>query len=95
MPSSETYLLADNSPPVEAKHEDPTAKLLEWLVKHWNQPSITLRDVYRHGPNHLRNDKNTTLRLTQILEDRGWLVPTQTWRRDKREWKIARGLPLP
>jgi hypothetical protein len=94
MPSNETYLLADNSPPVEAKHEDPTAKLLEWLVKHWNRPSITVQNIHRLGPNSLR-DKKTILRLTQVLEDQKWLVPIQTWRRDKREWKIARGLPLP
>ena len=79
--------------PAEAAHEDPTTVLLEWLVKHWGQPTITVRNIHRLGPYSLRN-KETILRLTQSLEDKGWLIPTQTHRHDKQEWQIARGLPL-
>lgn len=89
----ETYLFADDPEPASRPHKDLTAQLLEWLVKHWNRPTITLRTIHRLGPNSLR-DKKTILRLTQVLEDQKWLLPNQTWRRDKREWKIARGLPL-
>ena len=73
--------------------EDPTKKLLEWLVRFWTKPSITARDIARSGPHSLR-DKKTILTSAQTLEARGWLTPVPTWRRDKREWKIARGLPL-
>ena len=79
--------------PTEAAREDPTAQLLAWLVKHWGRPTITLRDILRLGPYLLRN-KETILRLTQTLEDRGWLIPTRKHRHDTQEWQIARGLPL-
>src|SRR5262245_52439665 len=79
--------------PTEATHEDPTTVLLEWLVKRWPKPSITLRDIHRSGPRAIR-DKEMILSLTDALVGRGWLVHSPTWRHDKREWKIARGLPL-
>jgi len=41
------------------------------------------------GP--LRNDKETTLNLTEVLVRQGWLIPLKTHRKDRREWKIARG----
>ena len=63
--------------PAEAAREDPSAQLLEWLIKHWGRPTVTLRDILRLGPYLLRN-KETILRLTQKLEDRAWLIPTQT-----------------
>jgi len=78
--------------PPEATREDPTTVLLEWLIRFWTRPSITLRDFHRSAPHSLR-DKETILNLTQNLVKRGWLIPQETWRRDKREWKIARGLP--
>ena len=81
-------------PTTKAAREDPTTMLLEWLIRFWTKPSITLRDIHRSGPHCLR-DKNTILSSARILEDRGWFSPVPTWRRDKREWKIAaRGLPL-
>jgi hypothetical protein len=95
MPSNETYLFADDTPPVEAKREDPTAKLLEWLVKHWSRPTVTARDIYRCGPHPIRNNITMIVSLAQVLVEQGWLIPIPTWRHDKREWKIARGLPLP
>jgi hypothetical protein len=91
---SETYLFADEPPP-KAKPQQQTSPLLEdlldWLLNQWTGPNVTARDVYRHGPSPLRNDKETTLGLTEILVRQGWLIPLKTWRKDKREWKIARG----
>jgi hypothetical protein len=78
--------------PTEPAREDQTTMLLEWLVRFWTRPSITLRDFHRSAPHSLR-DKETILDLTQNLAKRGWLIPQETRRRDKREWKIARGLP--
>jgi hypothetical protein len=91
---SETFLFADDLPSAKTGHEDQATKLLEWLVRFWTKPSITARDIARSGPHSLR-DKKTILNSAQTLEARGWLTPIPTWRRDKREWKIARGLPLP
>jgi hypothetical protein len=79
--------------PTKPTREDPTAQLLEWIVKHWNRPTITLRNIHRLGPYSLRN-KETILRLTQSLENKGWLIPARKHRHDTQEWQIARGLPL-
>ena len=79
--------------PTEAVIQDPTVTLLEWLVKRWPNPSITLRDIHRSGPRAIR-DKEMILNLTDNLVEAGWLVHSPTWRHDKREWKIVRGLPL-
>jgi len=82
----------DTAPKPEPRN-DLTAQLLEWIVKHWNRPEISLRDIHRSAPTFLR-DKKTILDLTQELEESGWLTPTQAHRHDRRIWKIARGLPL-
>jgi hypothetical protein len=95
MPSDETYLFADDPEPKPEPKQQRTSPLLEdlldWLLNRWTGASVTARDVYRYGPSPLRNDKSTTLSLTEVLTRQGWLIPMKTWRRDKREWKIARG----
>jgi hypothetical protein len=83
-------------PPAEQKkqpHKNPTEELLEWLVVHWAQPTVSARDIHRSAPTFFR-DKKMILDLTQELEKRGWLTPTPAHRHDSRTWKIARGLPL-
>jgi hypothetical protein len=88
----ETFSFADEPAPAETVTDQPQA-LLDWIIRFWTKPSITLRDIHRSGPHFLR-DKETILTLAQSLVERGWFVPQETWRRDKHEWKIARGLPL-
>jgi len=88
---NETFLLAP--PPTEAVRNDLTTQLLEWIVKHWNRPEISLRDIHRSAPRIIR-DKKTILNLAEELTERGWLRPTKTHRHDRRVWQIARGLPL-
>jgi len=88
----ETFLLADEPPPKSTPKQQTSPlleDLLDWLLNRWTKPSVTARDIYRCGP--LRNHKETTLDLTTILVRQGWLIPLKTWRKDKREWKIARG----
>jgi len=80
-------------PAEETKRSDPTETLLEWLVKRWTKPTVTARDIHRSAPRVIR-DKKMILSSTDALVEQGWLIPTPTWRHDKREWKIARGLPL-
>jgi hypothetical protein len=84
---------ADNLEPPSHPRESPAEKLLEWLVVHWAQPTVSMRDIHRSAPTFLR-DKKTILNLAQELVERGWLIPTQAHRHDRRTWKIARGLPL-
>ena len=87
------FSFADEPAPAETVTQKPTEVLLEWLVKRWPKPNITLRDIHRSAPRAIR-DKKTILSLTDTLVEQGWLVHSPTWRHDRREWKIARGLPL-
>jgi hypothetical protein len=68
----------------------PTEIFLDWLVNRWTKPTISLREICRHGPQVTRNWENAT-NLSKILVERGWLTPIKTHRRDKRVWQIARG----
>ena len=61
----------------------PVRKLFDWLQHDWNQPTVCARDIYRHGPRPVREDRKTALEAAEILVRRGWLVPmkthAQTW----------------
>jgi hypothetical protein len=92
--SNETCLLADDQEPKQElkQRTSPLLEiLLDWLLNRWSNSTVSLRDIYRHGPGPLRNDKKTTLSLTETLVRQGWLIPLKTWRQDKLMWKIARG----
>jgi len=58
-------------------------KLHEW-IQHWSKPTVCLRDIYKFGPNSIRDPKKAV--------GHGWLIPNQTRRRDMKEWQIVRGL---
>jgi hypothetical protein len=64
-------------------------KLLEWLHEYWKKPVVSARDMYRHGPNSIRNRKAAT-DLANILVDHGWLTPVDTRRRDTLKWGVVR-----
>jgi hypothetical protein len=64
--------------------------LLDWLQHKWTQPTIRARNIYQYGPNPTR-DRESTLKLTAILERRGYLVPMKTKRYDTKMWRIAIG----
>lgn len=61
----------------EAGNSDPdlslAEKLLQWL-KHRNQPTITLVEIYQTGPNAIRNTQ-TARTLMNILTEHGWVLP--------------------
>ena len=89
-----SYLFADDPPPKSGSKQQTSPlleDLLSWLLNRWTNPSVTARDVSKFGPSILRSDRRTTLELTEVLVRQGWLIPLKTWRKDKREWKIARG----
>ncbi|MDO8397972.1 MAG: YfjI family protein [Bradyrhizobium sp.] len=48
------------------------AQLLDWLVS-WDDPNVSLPDIYQSGPNAIR-DRKTALRLVRILETHRNLV---------------------
>ncbi|MGB1540452.1 MAG: DUF3987 domain-containing protein, partial [Rickettsiales bacterium] len=47
-------------------------RLLEWLHTSWDEPMISLPDIYQRGLNAIRN-KKTAKHIVGILEDHGWL----------------------
>jgi uncharacterized protein DUF3987/primase-like protein/DNA primase RepB-like protein len=47
-------------------------KLLTWLLGPWKEDLVSLPNIYREGPNSIR-DKANAARLVAILEDHGWL----------------------
>jgi hypothetical protein len=92
----ETFSFADGPAPrpEPGQRTSPLLEvLLDWLLNRWSNPTVTARDIYRSGPGPIQGDKEVTLSLTETLTRQGWLIPLKTWRRDKREWKIARGQP--
>jgi hypothetical protein len=66
-------------------------KLLHWLVNHWPRPTVSARDIYRHGPYFIQQNPKSAAILAQRLAENGWLTPIKSWRRDRKEWRIARG----
>jgi hypothetical protein len=68
-------------------------KLLTWLLTCWPEPQVSLPDIYRRGPNSIREAKRAR-RVVTILVDHGWLVTAPagdvdgTFRREV--WRIVR-----
>jgi hypothetical protein len=65
-------------------------ELLTWLQNTWTKPTICARDIYRHGPNPVR-DRESALNSAEILEKRGWLIPLKAHRYDRKRWQITIG----
>jgi hypothetical protein len=63
-------------------------KLLDWLKNAWPDKTVTARDIYQYGPSAIR-DRKTTLTVTQILVDHGWLERLPTIQRDQNEWQLV------
>jgi hypothetical protein len=70
-------------------------RLLAWLHSEtWGKPVVSLPDIYRRGPNAIR-DAGRARRAVTILADHGWLAPASaceidgTYRREV--WRIVRG----
>src|SRR6476646_1986097 len=84
------YIDDGRSPPEPTTRSVPLAagRLLDWLQRR-PQPTIRARTIYQYGPRP--RDKESTLKLTAILERRGWLVPMKTNRHDAKWWRIAIG----
>ena len=64
-------------------------RLLHWLTNNWKEPVISTRNICQFGPRP--RDKESALRLADILEKRGWLVRMTTNRHDAKWWRIAIG----
>jgi len=71
----------------------PAEKLLDWLINHWSEPTISVRIIHWRGPNCLRTRKDA-LAQAKILAERGWLSPLKSRQRNSKHWRIARGSEL-
>jgi hypothetical protein len=80
---------ATTIPPAGPKAH-PTEKFLAWLLNYWTKPTISLRQICRHGPTATR-DWERAMDLAETLVERGWFVRRETHRRDMRVWQILRG----
>jgi hypothetical protein len=58
---------------------DPAIKLLEWLTYRWTRPTISASEICHRGPNATR-DLQSVLDLTEILVQRGRLIPIKPHR---------------
>ena len=65
-------------------------RLLDWLQHTWTKPTICARDIYRYRPN-VAQDRESALKLAEILVKRGWLIPLKTHRHDRKRWQITIG----
>jgi hypothetical protein len=84
--------LAQGRPPQEPTPlPTPLAagRLLDWLQNTWDKPTICARDIYRHGPRPVREDRERALEIAEILVRRGWLTPVEAHRHDRKVWRIA------
>ena len=77
-------------PPTPLPTPEPVLRLLDWLQHGWTKPTISVRDIYRHRPN-VAQDRESALKLAEILEKRGWLIPLKAHRYDRKRWQITIG----
>jgi hypothetical protein len=62
--------------------------LLNWLQR-WRKPTVSIRDIRIYGPTSIRN-RESAINSVEVLVKHGWLVPTETRRRDWRHWQVVR-----
>src|SRR5262245_23004304 len=71
-------------------------KLLDWLLRQWTEPAVSLPDIYQRGLNAI-GDQATARKLAAILEGHGWLVRMPegaliAGQRRREAWRIVRGV---
>ena len=70
------------------KHKSSPPLLLHWLRNRWPGTTVCARDIYRHGPNPVR-DRKIALDLAEELVAQGALAAIKTHRRDRKAWQIV------
>ncbi len=70
-------------------------RALDWLQKDWCEKYVSLRVIYTHGPNPIRDSK-TAKRIVKILVEDGWLIPVGKsvevdGHKTKDAWLVAKG----
>src|SRR5215470_8807017 len=70
-------------------------RLLNWLLNQWQEPNISLPDIYQRSLNAI-GDKATAAKLVELLEEHGSLVKIPegaivAGQRRRDTWRIVRG----
>jgi hypothetical protein len=68
---------------------------LDWLLRQWGEPAISLPDLYQRGPAVIR-EAAAARKAVGIFEDHGWLVRIAEGAvvagvRRREAWRIVRG----
>ena len=64
--------------------------LLSWLQNKWTRPIIRTREICQYGPRPIR-DRESAIKMAEILVGHGFLVPMKPHRCDTKRWRIAIG----
>ena len=87
--NGEKFSFADEPTPARQPHKSSPQILLDWLLQHWTDPDICLRDIYSYAPCAIR-DEEIAISSAETLVRHGWLSELPAHRRDRRVWRIAR-----
>jgi hypothetical protein len=87
--NGETFSFANEPAPAKQPHKSPPQLLLDWLLQHWTNPNICLRDIRAYAPNSIR-DEETAISSAEALARHGWLSELPAHRHDRRVWRIDR-----
>jgi hypothetical protein len=63
--------------------------LLTWLQRHWNKPTISVREIRIYGPRCLR-DREGAREAIEVLVQHEWLKRLTMRRHDMRAWEVVR-----
>jgi len=84
----EMFSFADDTEPTKTVVNQPQM-LLDWLLQHWTNPDICLRDIRAYAPNSIR-DEEIAISSAEALVRHGWLTELRAHRHDRRVWRIDR-----
>jgi len=88
---SETFLLADDTPPIKQPEKKPPEQLmLDWLLQRWPHQTVSSKQIYQYAPRSIRLDPEGAIRTAELLERYGWLTPLPRRQRNWRVWEIMR-----
>jgi hypothetical protein len=85
----ETFSFADEPAPAKQPLKSSPQILLDWLLQHWTDPDICLRDIRAYAPRPVRNEE-IAIGAAETLTRYGWLSEIKAHRHDRRVWRIDR-----
>jgi len=87
--NGEKFTFAGEPAPAKQPHKSSPQILLDWLLQHWTNPDICLRDIRAYAPRPVR-DEEIAISSAETLTRHGWLTELKAHRHDRRVWRIDR-----